>query len=90
VLKGNALDFQNYANQTQQMLFRQTSSLLKTRQTKTANNDSRRKLQQHHDHWVSEQKLVSHKLADAQARQQQQKLSEYDWNSVKVCLKKHS
>ena len=53
VLKGKALDFQSYANQTQKMLSRETSSLLKKRQSRTANNDSRRKLQQHHDHWVS-------------------------------------
>ena len=48
---------------------------MKKRFNQTASNESKRKLQLHHEHWMSEQKLVSHKLADTQARIQQHKFS---------------
>ena len=38
VLKGKSLDFQKYANQTQNLLFRQTSSLLKNRNNQSVGN----------------------------------------------------
>lgn len=88
--KGKALDFYSFANQTQQLLFRQTSTLFRKKQTQTANNESKRKLQLNHDHWQSEQKLISHKLSDTQARMQQQKFSEYDWRSVSQNLRTSS
>jgi hypothetical protein len=73
--KGHAFDFHNFANQTQQLLFKQTSSLLKNRQAQISTSESKRKLQLHHEHWLSEQRLISHKLADIQARTAQQKYS---------------
>jgi hypothetical protein len=33
----------------------------------------------HHNNWMNEQKLVKHKLADAQSRMEQAKFSEYNW-----------
>lgn len=86
--KGNSLDFYAYANQTQHLLHRQTQTLKRLHQLDTGSSESKRKVKLHHDHWLSEQKLISHKVADTQARILQTKYSDYDWRGVGIYLKK--
>lgn len=81
------MDFHLFASQTQQLV---RKGLMRTRggSGELAKTDGLRKLQMSHEQWVSEQRLVRHKLADAQSRLEQSKFSEYDWRRQSQSLKR--
>lgn len=75
--RGQGIDFQEFAHHTQSSIQREVGAVVRG-QTQ-AGGDSRRKQQLHHENWANEQRLVRHRLADAQLRLEQAKYSEYDW-----------
>lgn len=85
--RGQGVDFSAFANQTQTLLKRQSASLQRMNAGGVGSSESQRKLQLHHEQWLSEQRLLSHKLAETRARVEQAKYSEYDWRGVGVALR---
>jgi hypothetical protein len=85
--RGKGVDFHLFATQTQQLV---RTGLMRTRggSGELTKTDGLRKLQMSHEQWVSEQRLVRHKLADAQSRLEQSKFSEYDWRTQSQTLKR--
>ena len=43
-----------------------------------------------HENWTNKQTLASHKAIEIQGKQQMERLSKYDWQSVSISLKSHS
>jgi hypothetical protein len=84
--KGKRLDFRSFASQTQTLLKHSSWALIKPNKGQLP-AESQRKLQLHHEQWVSEQRLLSHKVADSQARLQQNKYSEYDCRGTSLYLR---
>jgi hypothetical protein len=65
--RGQGIDFQEFAHQTQSSIHRELSGLLRGKGS-AAEGDSLRKQQLHHGNWLNEQRMVRHKLADAHSR----------------------